>query len=204
MLLGFKNEDTSCDLDTNQTGNLLGLMERNAVGSIMKTVIEPRSEAGHFIDELRTSDELMVMIKKVQVPDPTSPTRESQMNQLDIKHDNRVMVDSSPLYRRLMHPTEPRRSDDWRSRGSPRSITRHPVKYYFIDFDLCRRYDPQTGPARELPGYGGDRPVPGFVSHTEEPRDPFAIDVYRLGNFIRRFLMSSQQVFDVGNLNTEP
>ncbi|THU85941.1 hypothetical protein K435DRAFT_969298 [Dendrothele bispora CBS 962.96] len=112
-----------------------------------------------------------------------------------IKHDN-IMVDSSPLYRRLMHPTEPRRSYDWRSKGSPRSITRHPVKYYFIDFDLCRQYNPQAGPARELPGYGGDRSVPEFEVHPEEPCDPFAVDVYRLGNFIRRFLMSSQQVFD--------
>ncbi|KAK7448445.1 hypothetical protein VKT23_013707 [Stygiomarasmius scandens] len=229
------------------------------------------NEAGHLMDAIRTSDGLMVMIKKLQVPDLANPSRELQMNQLfhsgflsvddahnhcipvneilrlpedehvhlvvmpfvtpwwpywrdlpfdtigealgfmrqlfegiqllhkhhiahnDIKDDN-IMVDSTPLFRQLMHPTEPLRRYNWRGKASPRSITRHPVKYFFIDYDLCRQYDPQAGPARELPGYGGDRSVPEFEAHPDEPCDPFAVDIYRLGNFIRRFMMSSQQV----------
>ncbi|THU94242.1 kinase-like protein [Dendrothele bispora CBS 962.96] len=114
----------------------------------------------------------------------------------DIKHDN-ILVDSAPLYRRLMHPVVPRRKYDWTGRASPGSLTRHPVKYYFIDFDLTRQYDPQAGPARHRPHYGGDGTVPEFHAHPDEPCDPFAVDVYRLGNLIRRFLMSTQLVWEI-------
>jgi len=39
-------------------------------------------EPYHLMDALRKSDGLMVMIKKVRVEDPTSPTREIRMNRL--------------------------------------------------------------------------------------------------------------------------
>ncbi|KAF5366794.1 hypothetical protein D9758_006475 [Tetrapyrgos nigripes] len=110
----------------------------------------------------------------------------------DIKWDN-IMVDSAPLYRELKHPSVAGRTYDWKGRVEPRSITRHPVKYYFIDFDLCRQYDPMAGPAREPPGYGGDRDIPEYKSRPNEPCDPFAVEICRLGNLIRRFLMTSQK-----------
>ncbi|KAK7448447.1 hypothetical protein VKT23_013709 [Stygiomarasmius scandens] len=113
----------------------------------------------------------------------------------DIKHDN-LMVDSTPLFKHLMHPTEPDQRYDWRGSASPKSLTRHPVKYYLIDFDLSKHYDPQAGPALEAPGYGGDRSVPEFKAHPQRPCDPFAVDIYRLGNLIRRFVMSTQRIYD--------
>lgn len=122
----------------------------------------------------------------------------------DIKFDN-VMVDATPLYRRPLHPTVRDRTYDWKKAGSPRSMTRHPVKYYFIDFDLCRQYDPQAGQARENPGYGGDKSVPEFAAHPDQPCDPFAVDVYRLGNLIRRFLMTTQRTDeDLRRAQTNP
>ncbi|THU94241.1 kinase-like protein [Dendrothele bispora CBS 962.96] len=113
----------------------------------------------------------------------------------DIKHDN-IMVDSAPLYSRLMHPTVSDRRYDWRGTATRKSLTRHPVKYYFIDFDLCKHYDPEAGPAREPPGYGGDRSLPEFKTHPDEPCDPFAVDIFRLGNLIRRFVMTTQRIND--------
>jgi len=115
----------------------------------------------------------------------------------DIKHDN-IMVDDTPLYSQRAHPTVPERRYDWRGSVSPKSLTRNPVKYYFIDFGSTLQYDTQNGPARESPGYGGDRSVPEFNSHPDEPCDPFAVDIYRLGNLIRRFVMSTQRIWNDG------
>ncbi|KAK7448439.1 hypothetical protein VKT23_013702 [Stygiomarasmius scandens] len=113
----------------------------------------------------------------------------------DIKYDN-IMVDATPLYNRPLHPTIPNRRYDWRGNVYRKSLTRNPVKYYFIDFGSTLQYDPQYGPAREFPGYGGDRSVPEFKSRPDELCDPFAVDIYRLGNLIRQFLMSTQRVWD--------
>ncbi|THU75945.1 hypothetical protein K435DRAFT_824664 [Dendrothele bispora CBS 962.96] len=112
----------------------------------------------------------------------------------DIKHDN-IMADHTPVYKHLMHPTVPERRYDWRGEATRRSLTRNPVKYYLIDFGSALQYDAQNGPAREDPGYGGDRTVPEFETHPDDPCDPYAVEVYRLGNLIRRFLMSTQRVY---------
>ncbi|EEB88537.1 hypothetical protein MPER_13571, partial [Moniliophthora perniciosa FA553] len=66
--------------------------------------------------------------------------------------------------------------------------TRRPVKYYFIDFDLCEKYDPADGPALKAPGYGGDKTVPEY-RYPEQLCDPFAVDVYHLGNVLRSRLV---------------
>ncbi|KAF5366792.1 hypothetical protein D9758_006479 [Tetrapyrgos nigripes] len=116
----------------------------------------------------------------------------------DIKWDN-VMVDSAPLYSRPMHPTQRGTSYDWKHHVSPKSITRHPVRYFLIDFDLTEQYDPKYGPARQFPGYGGDRSVPEFKAHPSQPCDPFPVEIYRLGNLIRRFMMSTQRVREDGD-----
>jgi len=92
--------------------------------------------------------------------------------------------------------TIPDQRYDWRGSASRKSLTRHPVKYYLIDFDLSKHYDPQAGPALEAPGYGGDRSVPEFKAHPDRPCDPFAVDIYRLGNLIRRFVMSTQRIYE--------
>ncbi|TFY60098.1 hypothetical protein EVJ58_g5363 [Rhodofomes roseus] len=40
--------------------------------------------------------------------------------------------------------------------------TEKPPKYYYIDFGLSRRYNPDDGPPRALPIFGGDKSVPEF------------------------------------------
>ncbi|KAI3604625.1 hypothetical protein WG66_008496 [Moniliophthora roreri] len=102
----------------------------------------------------------------------------------DVKLDN-IMMDSSPLYSRLPHPINQFSTYDFKKQLYPRGRTRHPVKYYFIDFDLCEQYDITSGPPRKKPIYGGDTSVPEFRNNPEQPCDPFAVDVYRIGDLIR-------------------
>ncbi|ESK93865.1 hypothetical protein Moror_13048 [Moniliophthora roreri MCA 2997] len=77
------------------------------------------------------------------------------------------------------------RTYDFKRYIDPRGRTRHPVKYYYIDFDLCERYDSASGPPRKMPIFGGDISVPEFRRHPDQSCDPFAVDVYRIGNLIR-------------------
>jgi hypothetical protein len=101
----------------------------------------------------------------------------------DVKFNN-ILMDSSPLYDQPMHPVKSDRTYDWKRRVKPKRRTRRPVRYYYIDFDLCEQYDPAVGKAHKVPGYGGDRTPPEF-KHPERLCDPFAVDVYRLGNILR-------------------
>ncbi|KAK1233969.1 hypothetical protein PQX77_002840 [Marasmius sp. AFHP31] len=102
----------------------------------------------------------------------------------DIKYDN-VMADIRPLFDVPVHPTSLERSYDWKTFPSPKSRTRRPVKYYFIDFDMCEQYDSSVDPPQKEPPYGGDLSVPEFAHKPSQPCNPFAVDVYRLGNVVR-------------------
>ncbi|KAJ7782462.1 hypothetical protein DFH07DRAFT_790713, partial [Mycena maculata] len=100
---------------------------------------------------------------------------------------NSVMMDASPVLRDDPHPWHPYRTRDWKGRTRPlRSRTLNPVKYYWIDFDLSGEYDPSTGPPAQRPGYGGTRTVPEWA-YPDRPCNPFAVDVYCLGNMIRGY-----------------
>ena len=96
------------------------------------------------------------------------------------------MMDISPLYDETTHPTDHTMKFDWTGKAKePHSRTSRPVKYYLIDFGHMQRYqDSDDNPPREPVGYGGDSSVPEFSS--QDDCDPFAVDVYRLGNVIRQ------------------
>ncbi|KAK1232347.1 hypothetical protein PQX77_004511 [Marasmius sp. AFHP31] len=100
----------------------------------------------------------------------------------DIKFNN-IMADTRPLYGVTPHPASYTRSYDWKTLPSPKSRTRRPIKYYLIDFGMCEKYDSSAGPPEKEPYYGGDLTVPEFAH--DKPCNPFAVDVYRLGNVIR-------------------
>ncbi|KAF9258834.1 hypothetical protein L218DRAFT_1080200 [Marasmius fiardii PR-910] len=122
----------------------------------------------------------------------------------DIKPDN-IMMDSRPLFDADMHPTTISRTYDWNKLPACRPRTRRPVKYYYIDFDACEKYDPSAGPARKAEPFGGDPTVPEFWQNPGKPHDPFAADVYRIGNVIRRKVSGGAPVepFDPRNPNRE-
>ena len=68
------------------------------------------------------------------------------------------------------------------------SRTSHPVKYYFIDFGISSMYPPDDTHPRETPIFSGDESAPGYGNPTQ-PCDSYALDVYLLGNVIRREIL---------------
>lgn len=70
----------------------------------------------------------------------------------------------------------------------PYTRTARPPKYYIIDFGISRRYSPDDLHPQETLAEGGDRTIPEFQNgHT--PHDPFAVDIYCVGNVIRKFIL---------------
>jgi len=94
-------------------------------------------------------------------------------------------MDGQRLYPEGYHPQYTRHKPDYTGHAKHLTRTQRPVKYYFIDFGLSRRYNPADGPPLELPIIGGDKSVPEFRDPVG-PLDPFPTDVYYLGNMIRR------------------
>lgn len=94
------------------------------------------------------------------------------------------MMDPRPLYPDLYHFVSISKKRDMSGTAKNYTRTRKPVRYYFIDFGLSRKYNPAKGPPRSWPIWGADRTVPEFHKSLD-PCDPFPTDVYYLGNVIR-------------------
>ena len=96
------------------------------------------------------------------------------------------MMDPHPMFPQMFHPVEP-----WMSLDFERLVKAHgtrtarPVKYYYIDYGLSRRYDPEETNPLEVPILGADISVPEFQTDQITPRNPFHTDIYYLGNMIR-------------------
>ncbi|KAJ7782417.1 kinase-like domain-containing protein [Mycena maculata] len=103
---------------------------------------------------------------------------------------NNIMVDAIPLYPRPYHPVRQEQRRDYKGRASYITRTRHPVKYYLIDFGISRKYPPDVRAPSEPIIVGGDKSAPEFqVTPTGElpiECDPFPTDVYYIGNLMRR------------------
>jgi len=97
------------------------------------------------------------------------------------------MADTLHLYASPPHPSRPWMKLDYSGpTAKPVSRTKRPVKYYLMDFGLSKIYRPEDAPHREDPPWGGDKTVPEFLVPNPLPCDPFPVDVYCLGNAIRR------------------
>ncbi|KAJ7141184.1 kinase-like domain-containing protein [Mycena epipterygia] len=99
---------------------------------------------------------------------------------------NNIMMDSTPIRVSSVHPFEETYTSDLRHKARYRNRTGNPVQYYWIDFDLSGEHDPSKGPPLTRPNYGGTRDVPEFA-FPDRKCDPFAVDVWCLGNVIRQF-----------------
>ncbi|KZW01255.1 hypothetical protein EXIGLDRAFT_603211 [Exidia glandulosa HHB12029] len=100
-----------------------------------------------------------------------------------------IMMDGLHLYLEPDHPARPGRAlNDFRS---VRRLERHespaPVKYYYIDFGQSVRFQSleDRRPLRR-PG-AQDRTVP--EERYPDPCDPFALDVYCVGNVIKEYIL---------------
>ncbi|KAJ6447743.1 hypothetical protein C8R47DRAFT_1171746 [Mycena vitilis] len=93
-----------------------------------------------------------------------------------------IVQDPTGLFPQGFHPLEP-----WMDRRLERA-SRHTTRtqcwprFYFIDFGLSRRYDPQAGPPLEDVIFAGDRTPP---EHARPACNPFPTDVYFLGNLLK-------------------
>ena len=95
-----------------------------------------------------------------------------------------VTLDLAPLHSEIPHPVEKGKSYDFKRRVRKFTRTERPVKYYYIDFGISRRYAPDDDAPLEDIIVGGDKSVPEFEG-TDEPQNPFWTDIYYLGNLIR-------------------
>ncbi|OCH84104.1 hypothetical protein OBBRIDRAFT_742165, partial [Obba rivulosa] len=97
-----------------------------------------------------------------------------------------IMMDPKPLYPKMFHPVLQTYNRDRTGRAKHYTRTKRPVKYYFIDFGISRRYTEGEDSSRELLILGADRSIPEFVKYRKTECDPFPTDVYYLGNLIQK------------------
>ncbi|KAH0588640.1 hypothetical protein H2248_012600 [Termitomyces sp. 'cryptogamus'] len=113
----------------------------------------------------------------------------------DCKADN-FMGNTVSLFKFPPHPSRPSMRRDYQGEVSSRtSRTKKPVKYYLIDFDLSEVYRQEDVPRLRPPPWGGDKSVPEFLLPNAPPCDPFAVDVYCVGNSIRRYYTNGWEGF---------
>lgn len=103
--------------------------------------------------------------------------------------ESNIMYDPRPTYPNMYHPQMSDRSYDFKGKAKHLTRTTRPVKYYYIDFGMSIRYNPEDGPPREHPMVGGDKSVPEFKNWTGELLDPFPTDIYYIGNMVRNTVM---------------
>ncbi|KAG6871490.1 hypothetical protein C0995_004116 [Termitomyces sp. Mi166 len=114
----------------------------------------------------------------------------------DCKSDN-IMAGTVSLFNVPPHPAQRFMRLDYRGRVSVSSSrTKKPVKYYLIDFGLSKVYRPEDAPYLRQPPWGGDKTVPEFFFPNAPPCDPFAVDVYCIGNSIREDYLDGQEILE--------
>jgi len=106
-----------------------------------------------------------------------------------------LMMDALPMYLEPYHPCSPWTRRDFRGRARHLTRTQRPVKYYFIDFGISRRYSADDTNPLEPPIRGGDKSVPEFQQRNQLC-NPFPTDVYYLGNMIREFFIQGKFGFE--------
>jgi len=108
---------------------------------------------------------------------------------------NNIMMDASPMYPEPYHPVRLDMKRDWTGPVKHFTRTERPVKYYFIDFGLSRRYTAEDKDPREDIIIPGDKTVPEFQG-PDEPCNPYHTDVYCMGNLVRTAFMQEMYGFD--------
>ena len=96
-----------------------------------------------------------------------------------------IMMDPKPMFPDLYHPGLRTRTRDFKGYVHPYSRTARPVKYYWTDFGLSTRFDPEETNPVAVPIIGGDRTVPEYKKDSRAACNPFRVDVYNVGNLIR-------------------
>ncbi|KAG6900303.1 hypothetical protein C0993_012735 [Termitomyces sp. T159_Od127] len=107
----------------------------------------------------------------------------------DSKCDN-IMGDGLILFDSPPHPSQRIMKRDFSGRApKPTTRTLRPIKYYFIDFDLSHKYREEDAPYLKDAPWGGDWTVPEHQGPNFTPCEPFAVDVYCLGNGFKNIIV---------------
>jgi len=96
---------------------------------------------------------------------------------------NNMVMDASLMYPDGYHPIATKKNYNWRGRARHHSRTRHPPKYYLLDFGFSLIYEPSQPRPLEYSLKSGGYEAPEGKANT--PCDPFATDVFILGNMMR-------------------
>ncbi|KAG5349874.1 hypothetical protein E4T56_gene8386 [Termitomyces sp. T112] len=114
----------------------------------------------------------------------------------DCKSDN-IMADTAHLFHSPPHPWDNHMKRDFSGKvPKPNPRTLMPVKYHLIDFGLSEIYRPEDAPFLKQPPWGGDKTVPEHLLLDAPPCDPFAVDVYCLGNYLRQSFLDGWDELD--------
>ncbi|TBU31676.1 hypothetical protein BD311DRAFT_688661 [Dichomitus squalens] len=106
-----------------------------------------------------------------------------------------VMMDVAPLFSEIPHFLNRERSYDYQRRVRRYTRTERPVRYFYIDVGISRRYAPDdTAPLEDII-VGGDKSVPEFEG-TNDPQNPFWTDIYYLGNLIQTQFLQRAKGFE--------
>ncbi|KAE9405942.1 hypothetical protein BT96DRAFT_811501 [Gymnopus androsaceus JB14] len=96
---------------------------------------------------------------------------------------NNMAVDAGLMYPNGYHPIATKKNYNWHGKARHNSRTRYPPKYYLIDFEYSQIYEPaQPRPLEEALKSGGYDAPEGLAG---TPCDPFATDVFILGNMMK-------------------
>ncbi|KAG6860092.1 hypothetical protein C0995_015868 [Termitomyces sp. Mi166 len=115
----------------------------------------------------------------------------------DIKFDN-IMADSLSLFSYPPHPSYPWEKRDFSGWTKVvRSRTKHPIKYYLIDFGLSNLFDSKTD-ASVQPPFGGTRNCPEVWKPNAPPCNPFLVDVFCMGNVVHQLLFDQDYYNSIG------
>ncbi|KAH9918118.1 kinase-like domain-containing protein [Fomitopsis serialis] len=95
-----------------------------------------------------------------------------------------IMMDASAMYPRGVHPVHDLFLPDAVTPARPLPRTSVPVRYYFVDYGLSVHVPPDGRSGLVLGTLGRDQDVPELSD--EVPYDPFKVDVFIIGNLLRR------------------
>ncbi|KAF9077760.1 hypothetical protein BDP27DRAFT_1441790 [Rhodocollybia butyracea] len=120
------------------------------------------------------------------------------MHQNNVAHKdcsiNNMVMDAKKMYPDGHHPSRPSRTYDYKKRVRHFSRTLVPPRYYLIDFGFSRKYDSSQERSSEYAILSGGTEPPECKA--EAPCDPFATDVFLVGNMIRRRFLDGDPKFE--------
>ncbi|KAF8637037.1 hypothetical protein AX16_010892 [Volvariella volvacea WC 439] len=100
-----------------------------------------------------------------------------------------VMMDPTDMFPNGFHHEYDRYKADLTTKAKPFTRT-PPPKYYIINFGVSRQYDPSNKNTLEEVVFGADDTVPEHQGQLAcQPCNPYATDVYYVGNMVKRYLM---------------